>query len=204
MVRDALGQRYAGSRIHFMSPGDAVELPDVVAHREWPDDQAAIDLYAAAYARIAPARHSQPVTVQQLQTLAEAFGKRVRSLGPVPRFLERIGYVKPLVFRLTDLDGASVRLSYGSGLEVGRFGHADCLISSGTLAFLLKNDFGYDAVEVSGQFRTLAPDAERTLSRFFSFSSFINNGFSNPLTIGWFLVQRLCRSRAPLLYVRMS
>ncbi|HYG87116.1 MAG TPA: MBL fold metallo-hydrolase [Azospirillum sp.] len=204
-VHGALGRNLAGSRIHFMYPGDVVDLHDFVAHGERYDDRGVIEKYTTAYARIAPVRHSKTVSLEQLRTAADAFGDRMRtSFGPIPKLLEMLGYVKPIVFRVTDHHDAAVRLSYRDGFVTGVRDPADCQVSSDTLSFILKNDYGFDTVEVSGQFRPLTPAGERKLSRFFAFPIFTSNGLTNLLGIGSFLFQRICRGKAPSLYVKLS
>lgn len=204
-VRRALGREYAGSRVQFLYPGEAVDLADVIANPARHDDTATIERYEEAYKALLPVHLNKPVSLADLSAAADAFVARMRgSLGPIPSVMERLGFlVKPLGFRITD-HNVTATLSHGEGMVFGTENLPDIAISSSALLFLLKNDFGSNTLHVNGRFRTLNPAAEQALSRFFALRMYLNNGMTNPVVMGKFRIGDLCRVRAPSLYMKFS
>jgi UDP-MurNAc hydroxylase len=164
--------RRAGVRPVVLFPGETWKVG--AAH----DPQPAIDRYAKAAAnRSRPWLKSDPVPWEDLRHLAGGCVKRLakRNNRALLRVAARFGIGAPLVVRISDL-GRVARFSPIHGLaEVDRSTPADIELSSQSLAYTLKFDWGADTLSVNGRFRA-TPAGYRRMLRTFGPSLLNNNG----------------------------
>lgn len=103
-------------------------------------------------------------------------GVRHHTLGAVTIFELFKILVKPVHFHVYDLDKI-FRLSYISGITKQNNADIDLSIHSSELSFILKNEFGWNTLNVSGAFK--ATHSEITnVNKFFRWQDAIKNGFS--------------------------
>jgi hypothetical protein len=103
--------------------------------------------------------------------LKEAFsGYRARAgarLHGLPRLLERLGMVRPLLLSLPDLR-QTIALSYRHGLrQLARDAQADVAMCSGTALYLLRAEDGFDTTFAGGCFRVMRGAGLSAFGRFF-------------------------------------
>lgn len=107
----------------------------------------------------------------QLAELKDGFFKyrlRVaRRLRGLPRLIERLRLLRPLVLTLPDLR-QTVELSYLNGLRLlARDAPADLAMCSGTALYLLRAEDGYDVTYAGGCFWTVRAGGLSAFGRFF-------------------------------------
>lgn len=151
--------RYQG-QISFLKPRDAVDLEtsdwrarlqrlSLPAEQHW--NQLSAEL-ARAEVPSSPRKLVPPADL-----LAEFSGYRAsieQRLGPLPKLLEQTGFLRPL--RVLIDQQLVLRLSYVAEPEVTPYeanGGWDVGVSSDVLRFVLKNEFGFDTIHVSGRLR---------------------------------------------------
>ena len=97
----------------------------------------------------------------------------------LPYLLEWVGFIRPLRVRVAD-HGIVYRLSYlstkieNAGEEVSCW---DICLSSETLYFILKNEFGANTTHVNGRFSVSSIEARGRFMRFFSPQEYMKNGW---------------------------
>ena len=84
--------------------------------------------------------------------------------------------LKPINLNIYDLD-INLRFSYISGISKSNQDSPDISIHSSEVAFILKNEFGWNTLCVSGAFRACR-DEVNSLNSFFRWQDAIKNGFS--------------------------
>ena len=102
---------------------------------------------------------------------------RVYSKGIIMIFeLFRFLGIKPISFHIYDLD-LTIGFSYLKGVTINHIKEVDISIHSSELAFILKNEFGWNTLSVSGAFRARRNEIQ-AVNDFFSWQDTIKNGFS--------------------------
>ena len=138
----------------IMKPGDTWAVGE-----DW-DNGPAIAYWREAYAAIPalPLRApSVPVPLPELTAHAQAYRERIfsnnsRWLIRLASLVPAVGAFQPLTIRLTDLK-QTLRFSFFDGLAEAPHGaSADVEMSSESLDFVFRNDFGYDTLTVNGRF----------------------------------------------------
>ena len=120
--------------------------------------------------------HERPVLLPRpvqatLAELKDAFahyraGAGARLYG-LPRLLERLGLLRPLLLNLPDLR-QTLELSYRRGLrQLAREAQADVAMCSGTALYLLRAGDGFDTTLAGGCFWILRPRGLSAFGRFF-------------------------------------
>ena len=84
--------------------------------------------------------------------------------------------IKPISFHIYDLD-LTIGFSYLKGVTINHIKEVDISIHSSELAFILKNEFGWNTLSVSGAFRARRNEIQ-AVNDFFSWQDTIKNGFS--------------------------
>jgi len=122
---------------------------------------------------------SESLSEDELIKLGAKYISSVRhqTIGFVSIF-ELIGIfkLKPINFHIYDLN-INLNLSYITGITSNDSQDADLSIHSSELAFVLKNEFGWNTLSVSGAFRSIREDVNG-VSAFFRWQDAIKNGFS--------------------------
>ena len=150
-VLDAIGQQDCKPVI--MKPRDIWTVGEA-----W-DNRDAIAYWRAAYASLAglPLRQpASPVPLAELIAHGRVYRERVFSknskwLIRLASLVPGAGAFQPLAIRLTDL-GKMVRFSFFEDLRETPDVKPDVEMSSESLDFIFRNDFGYDTLTVNGRF----------------------------------------------------
>ena len=122
--------------------------------------------------------------LDEIITLGNKFVSKVNNetLGIVS-IIEKLKLLnlKPVSFNIYDLK-TNVSLSYADGIKECPNNKVSISIHSSEFAFILKNDFGWNTLSVSGAFRATRNEID-DINYFFRWQDAIKNGFSwkNPL-----------------------
>ena len=101
-----------------------------------------------------------------------------------PRFLERLNFLHSIKFYLHDLN-VNVVLGYREGIKIqdGRKADCDISLSSATLQFILKNEYGANTTNVNGKFERISDKGDAVFARHFAPQEYMKMGYgiTNPL-----------------------
>ena len=90
------------------------------------------------------------------------------------QILELLGIVKPIVIKILD-NSESYRLSYIKGIkQTNENHHIEC--SSEVLFSMLKYEYGWDSIKISGRFNFSKKKEFLDLGKFFFFQNRLKNG----------------------------
>ena len=152
---DAVLEALAGTTCQpvIMKPGDIWNVG-----QPW-DNSSAADFWRQRYNTMAdlPRHHlGSSLDMPALQSLfekyrARVFSKNAKWLMRVAAAVPKLGAFEPLTIHLTDLNRV-VRFSMFEGLSETNIQNPDVAMSSESLAFIFRNDFGYDTLTVNGRF----------------------------------------------------
>jgi len=111
-----------------------------------------------------------------------------------PFFLEKIKFLQPITFYVYDLD-INVTLSYVKGFrtEQGNKLASDISLSSATLVFVLKNEYGSNTTHVNGKFERLSITGVNKFSRHFAPQEYMKMGYglNHPFTTSFIVIGKL-------------
>jgi hypothetical protein len=113
------------------------------------------------------------------------------SLHGLPRLLETVRRIAPLVISLPDLQ-QTVQVSYRHGWKVlERDAPYHVSMTSNNAVFLFKNEYGFDTTQVNGRFQIGEPEALGVFSRFFLPQRMAKNGYDrrHPLVMARYLMR---------------
>jgi hypothetical protein len=168
-----------GSTPVLLYPGDAWTVGE-------PHDNApACERYRADYARLPerPLHHSASVPLEALTAAAHAYVQRIRAansrwLLELLRWNPVLPTLRPLDVHLWDL-GADVRFSFERGLEQieRRDPRYDLRMSSDSLAFVFRQQWGIDTLTVNGRFHA-DPEGLKRLVLTFGVDMLNNTGIT--------------------------
>ncbi|MBO6633376.1 MAG: MBL fold metallo-hydrolase [Rhizobiaceae bacterium] len=167
---------HGGAQPVMLKPGDEWDCESPV------DNEAAISFYedAAAAAEKEKLLVSKTVPLAEIEETAHAYRERIRKKNNTyfVRLAELLGFFKTVTFWIKDLETA-VSFSHVKGLKMIDGGAHDCdvSLSSDSLAFLFRNEFGFDTLLVNGRFRA-SEDVEKNLFKTFGIGSLNNAGKS--------------------------
>lgn len=121
------------------------------------------------------------VSALELEKLFGAYRDRIlqknwRSLIAILRHVPVLRAFRPIDIYLTDLD-TGIRLSVLDGFNAVPKQQCDISMHSSSLAFILKNEFGYDTLTVNGRFEA-TPEGFSRMTRSFSIGSLNALGLS--------------------------
>ncbi len=157
-------------RIHVMKPGDVWEPLGDMSTEASSSARAAAVAHWRALARAEPAaplRQRHRSSLEDLRLAAEGYRSGIdRNLVWTNHWMERLGVIKPVTIRVTDLD-TTVQMSYRRGLQRADAPTAHLECTSEVLGFMFKNDFGFNTTLVNGRFRTADMSAYSRVWRFF-------------------------------------
>ncbi|MEW7849165.1 hypothetical protein AB2N08_10735 [Massilia aurea] len=155
--------------IRFLRPGAQIDLAfDTLATLGAQHEDALAYWMALWRERPEPLRLPAQAALAELK---EAFGSyRARAntrLHALPRLLELLGVLRPLLLSLPDLR-QTVELSYRRGLrQLARDAQADITMCSGTALYLLRAEDGFDTTLAGGCFWAMRERGLSTFGRFF-------------------------------------
>ena len=132
------------------------------------DSGSAIERYEKAWDPSSRGLHSsERVELSELTHLASRWAKRSakRNNRLLLRCAARLGVGGPLVVELTDL-ATTVRISPLQGLHLAHGAVADISMTSQSLAYTLRFDWGSDTLSVNGRFRTTPAGYRKMLQTF--------------------------------------
>jgi hypothetical protein len=155
--------------IRFLQPGARIDLAFDTPATLAAQHESALAFWMACW-RERPEPLPRPAQAT-LGEIKEAFaGYRARAgtrLHGLPRLLERLGLVRPLLLSLPDLR-QTIALSYRRGLrQLARDAPADVAMCSGTALYLLRADDGFDATFAGGCFWIMREGSLSAFGRFF-------------------------------------
>jgi len=181
--------------IRFMAPGDSIDLqrdtPATLAARH----EAALEHWSTCWRkRPPPLPRPQQASVGELKAAFSRYREHVaEGLYLLPRLLETLGVVRPLLLHLPDLR-QNVELSYRHGLRLRpRETAAHIAMFSGTALRLITSADGFETVHAGGCFWTLRKSGLSTFGRFFLPQRMRRRGAdrSRPLAMGGVLWRAL-------------
>ena len=133
----------------------------------------ALDAYRRDYDLAAkPFRKTSSVSLEELCRLSQEYVARIKSKNSALLMallaLPPLRHFETVKFQLTDLDRV-LAFDFKRGLRVVEDGSAaaQMSLSSESLAFLLKFDWGFDTLMVNGRFRTSPRDYKRAMKTFY-------------------------------------
>ena len=96
----------------------------------------------------------------------------------VPAILEKLKYITSIQFYIHDLD-INLSLSYITGIKItpGEKDNADIGISSSTMVFILKNDYGMNTTVVNGKLVCLSDNGIIKFERHFLLQEYMKMGY---------------------------
>jgi UDP-MurNAc hydroxylase len=190
--------RSLGATPVVLYPGDRWELGS--DH----DDEPALARYRADEADV-PRRErtpAVPVPDHELLAAAAAHGERIReknqlwALAP----FRRTRYLQPVLLQVTDSEAGRFRYDMFDGLRVDHTDDpVDIIISSQSLAFCFRHEFGLNTLLVNGRFDQARPGGLLRLRMQFSPAMHNNHGHTFP---AHFLNPRFIRTEAKRLLTR--
>ena len=109
---------------------------------------------------------------------AEYRKKVLKSFFFLPALFERLGLLSKLKIFIKDLNIA-FQFSYISGMNKinGDKRTADIAVTSSTLMFILKNEYGADTTQVNAKFERVSDKGDSVFIRHFSVQHYLKNGF---------------------------
>jgi hypothetical protein len=185
-----------GSTPVLLYPGD-----------RWPigadhDNSSALERYDLAYNLEGKAYHAtgEPISFAELKRLADAYIERIASKNSLwmIRLLSRLPVInafRPLDIYLHDLDCHST-FSIQDGLEERVEGDSwDVSMSTDSLAFVFRFDWGYDTLTVNGRF-TSDMEGFSKMTKLFAVGPLNNTGrsISPKLLLDFALIRRFLRA----------
>jgi hypothetical protein len=137
------------------------------------DNRDALAYWREAYASIASLPLRQPSNAVALPDLVahdrayqeRAFSKNSKWLIRLASLVPGVGAFQPLTIRLTDLE-KTVRFSFFEELHETPDMKPDVEMSSESLDFIFRNDFGYDTLTVNGRFEAATSGFARMTKNF--------------------------------------
>ncbi|MEC7150274.1 MAG: hypothetical protein VXW09_00380 [Pseudomonadota bacterium] len=95
-----------------------------------------------------------------------------------PNLLERLNFLVPINIYINDLN-ITVSMSYTRNLIInnGKTNAADLSLSSSTMIFILKNEYGSNTAHINGKFSRLKPDGIKKFVRHFSPQEYMKMGY---------------------------
>ncbi|MCD2517298.1 hypothetical protein LQ564_13370 [Massilia sp. G4R7] len=193
--------------IRFMAPGDRVDLqrdtPATLAARH----EAALERWGACWRNRPPPLPRPPqASVGELKAAFSRYREHVaEGLYRLPRLLEMLGVVRPLLLHLPDLR-QNVELSYRHGLRLQpREMAAHIAMFSGTALRLLTSADGFETVYAGGCFWTLRRSGLSAFGRFFLPQRMARRGADRrrPLAMGGVLWRALLGRMARRLHAAL-
>ena len=161
------------STIRFLAPGGAIDLQRDTPATLGPAHEAALQHWDACWRKRPPPLPRPPqASLGELKAAFSKYRDRIAArMHLLPRLLEAIGLLRPLLVHLPDLR-QTVELSYRQGFrmrprEPGVTLAAHVAMFSGTALQLLRAEDGFDSVYAGGCFWTLRRSGLSTFGRFF-------------------------------------
>ena len=155
-----------------LDPGDTWTVG--TAH----DCEQAVQRYVADYEAVrGPLVHTVPVDRETLEQSASAFHGRLSANVAYLQLLRAFRVVRPLDVYVRD-HGCAYRLDLASFTPMADLSIEQCgiVMSSQTLNFCMKFDYGWNTTAVSGKFEILQPEAQNTFNMFTSLGDAMNHG----------------------------
>jgi hypothetical protein len=179
--------------IRFLRPGSVVDLDTDNAASLTREHEQALAHWAGLMevrSRLLPAPPEVPLAEVKSAFMKYRAGV-AESLHGLPRLLETVRRIEPLVICLSDLQ-QTVQVSYRHDWKVlDRNAPYHVSMTSNNAAFLFKNEYGFDTTQVNGRFRIGEPQALGVFSRFFLPQRMAKNGYDrrHPLVMARYLMR---------------
>jgi len=120
--------------------------------------------------------------------------KLLKSFLIFPFFLEKSDFIKPIIFYVNDLD-INISLSHVRGFRTGKGDKltAELSLSSATLLFILKNEYGSNTTLINGKFERLSTDGVNKFSRHFAPQEYMKMGYglTSPFMTAYIIIGKL-------------
>lgn len=179
--------------IRFLQPGASIDLErDSAASLALRGELALTHWSACWRSQPPPAPRPQAASLAELKGAFARYRERAgAALHGLPRALEGVGLVRPLVLHLADLR-QTLELSYRQGARlVAREAPADVAMCSGTALYLLKAEDGFDTTYAGGCFWVMRPEGLSRFGRFFLPQRMARRGLDRrrPLAMGGLLLR---------------
>ena len=186
-------------KIFFLKPKDKISLNSI--NSELPQlanlSNNAVKHWSTLIEEITPIQ-TQPKKVE-IQQLREEFLMYRKSMSLnflfLPQLFETLKVISPVNFLITDINKIAV-LSYVKGITFkNNSNNWHISLSSESLSFILKNDFGFDATHVNGRFRLGQNNEISEVINFFTIQKYYQTGFgiNHPITSAKFLLSVIVR-----------
>jgi hypothetical protein len=185
--------------VRFLLPGATIDLQRDTPGTLAPAHRAALEHWTERWRHRPPPLPRPPqVSLGELKTAFARYRDRVTAgMHVLPRLLEAVGLLRPLLLHLPDLR-QNVELSYRHGFRLrprgdGEQGTAHVAMLSGTALQLLRAEDGFDTVYAGGCFWTLRRSGLSTFGRFFLPQRMGRRGADRrrPLAMGGYLWRAL-------------
>lgn len=137
------------------------------------DNAASLRQYAIDYdLNTKPLHSSVSVPIDELRTLAQAYIAEVKEKNSTLFMglmaLPPLRYFQPITIYLSDLtETVRFDINHGLSLEENPSGDPHCSMSSESLAYIFKHDWGFDTLTVNGRFLATQPNYKRLIKTFF-------------------------------------
>jgi len=142
------------------------------------DSSSSVQKYVGDHDSIeGPLVFTQPVDKETLHVTASEFHERIKKKVAYLSFLKLTGVVKPLRVYVTDHQ-AAYQLGIAQFDDLPDVNKSDCgmSMSSETLNFCMKFDFGFNTTAVNGKFHVLSPAGHKSFQTFTSLGDAMNHG----------------------------
>ncbi len=165
-------------KIVFLKPMDEIDL-NISNNEELKKlNLNAINYWEEKYKKINNQKLNQKKFSYDLSQLDEIFNKYIDNIKKnylfIGYLLEFFGFIKPFVVKVTDLN-KTFKLSYKNKLKVSDQNY-DIECTSEVLFSMLKFEYGWDGVKISGRFNSFKESSYLKINRFFFLQSRMRNG----------------------------
>ncbi len=165
-------------KIIFLKPMDEINLNTLNNNELKKLNLDAIKYWDEKYKIIDNKQLNQKKFSYNLNQLEEIFNKYIDNIKKNYLFLgsllEFFGFIKPFVVKVTDLN-KTFKLSYKNNLKISDQEH-DIECTSEVLFSMLKFEYGWDSVKISGRFNSSKGSSYLKINRFFFLQSRMRNG----------------------------
>lgn len=184
------------SKLIVLKPWDELNLSQNLYKQNKLLKDSNIQHWSQLLAKIEPkTTNDKHYTIDEIFIEYKKYKKKVfKSFLIAPLLLEKLNFIKPIKFYLFDLK-ASVSFSYAFGFQSEKYDKLACDISlsSSTLIFILKNEYGVNTTLVNGKFERISNNGVYKMARHFSPQEYMKMGYglNHPVTTFRIVLGRL-------------
>lgn len=177
-VQDVFVKQKLKSELVVLKPWDTLELDQGLSLQK--DSQLAIEHWIKCLDEIQPHPDVKiKYSLNEIKVEEQLYRKKIfRSFLTAPKLMEAVGILKPLKVYLTDLD-QNLTLSYRRSLSdlVANRSDCDIALSSSTLMFILRNEYGANTTLVNGKFQKISKNGHEVFTRYFVPQEYMKMGY---------------------------